>query len=39
MAHHVMVMQAGEVVEAGRFEQILNNPQAPYTKILLGAEA
>jgi microcin C transport system ATP-binding protein len=39
MAHHVMVMQAGKVVEAGTFEQILNNPQAPYTKILLGVEA
>ncbi|WP_333842321.1 ABC transporter ATP-binding protein [Limnohabitans sp.] len=37
MAHHVMVMQAGQVVEAGTFEQVLNNPQAPYTKILLGA--
>jgi microcin C transport system ATP-binding protein len=39
MAHHVMVMQAGQVVEAGTFEQVLNNPQAPYTKILLGVEA
>lgn len=39
MAHHVMVMQAGQVVEAGAYEQILNNPQAPYTKILVGAEA
>jgi microcin C transport system ATP-binding protein len=38
MAHHVMVMQAGQVVEAGTFEQVLNNPQAPYTKILVGAE-
>jgi microcin C transport system ATP-binding protein len=37
MAHHVMVMQAGQVVEAGTFEQILNHPQAPYTKILVGA--
>jgi microcin C transport system ATP-binding protein len=37
MAHHVMVMQAGKVVEAGTFEQVLNNPQAPYTKILVGA--
>lgn len=36
MAHHVMVMQGGKVVEAGTFEQVLNNPQAPYTKILLG---
>ena len=39
MAHHVMVMQAGQVVEAGTFDQVLNNPQAPYTKILVGAEA
>lgn len=37
MAHHVMVMHAGQVVESGTFEQILNNPQAPYTKILVGA--
>ena len=39
MAHHVMVMQAGKVVEAGTFEQVLNNPQAPYTKILVGTDA
>ena len=39
MAHHVMVMQAGKVVEMGMFEQVLNNPQAPYTKILVGADA
>ena len=39
MAHHVMVMQGGKVVEAGTFEQVMNNPQAPYTKILLGGEA
>jgi microcin C transport system ATP-binding protein len=38
MAHHVMVMQAGQVVETGTFEQVLNNPQAPYTKILVGLE-
>ena len=38
MAHHVMVMQAGKVVEAGTFEQVLNNPQAAYTKILVGSE-
>lgn len=36
MAHHVMVMKSGKVVEAGTFEQVLNNPQAPYTKILVG---
>jgi len=38
MAHHVMVMRAGKVVEAGTFEQVLNNPQAAYTKILVGVE-
>jgi microcin C transport system ATP-binding protein len=38
MAHHVMVMQAGKVVEVGTFEQVLNNPQAAYTKILVGSE-
>ena len=38
MAHHVMVMQAGQVVESGTFEQILNKPQVAYTKILVGAE-
>jgi microcin C transport system ATP-binding protein len=38
MAHDVMVMQAGKVVEAGSFEQVLNNPQAAYTKILVGSE-
>jgi microcin C transport system ATP-binding protein len=38
MAHHVMVMQAGQVVESGTFEQVLNHPQAPYTKILVGLE-
>jgi microcin C transport system ATP-binding protein len=39
MAHHVMVMQAGHVVESGLYEQVLNNPQAPYTQILVGAAA
>lgn len=37
MAHHVMVMRAGEVVEAGSYEQVLNNPRSPYTRILVGA--
>ena len=39
MAHHVLVMHAGAVVETGAVDQILNQPQAPYTKILVGAEA
>jgi microcin C transport system ATP-binding protein len=37
MAHQVMVMQAGQVVEAGPAEQILQKPQHIYTQTLLGA--
>jgi ABC-type dipeptide/oligopeptide/nickel transport system ATPase component len=32
-----MVMQAGQVVEAGPAEQILQKPQHNYTQTLLGA--
>jgi microcin C transport system ATP-binding protein len=39
MAHHVMVMQAGQVVESGAIDQILNNPKSAYTKILLETQA
>jgi len=35
MAHQVMVMQAGQIVESGPIDQILNNPQSAYTKILV----
>jgi microcin C transport system ATP-binding protein len=35
MAHHVMVMQAGQIVESGPIAQILNNPESAYTKILV----
>ncbi len=38
MAHHVMVMKSGKLVESGSFEQVLNNPQAPYTQVLVGAQ-
>lgn len=37
MAHRVMVMQGGEVVEQGDAEQVLKNPQHPYTQKLLSA--
>lgn len=39
MAHEVMVMQKGQVVEAGDVDQVLSNPQAAYTKILVNAQA
>jgi microcin C transport system ATP-binding protein len=37
MAHEVMVMQAGEVVESGPAEQVLKAPVHPYTRQLLSA--
>jgi microcin C transport system ATP-binding protein len=37
MAHRVMVMQGGEVVEQGDAEQVLKHPQHPYTQKLLSA--
>ena len=37
LAHKVMVMQAGDVVEAGRAEDIFANPQHPYTRTLMAA--
>jgi oligopeptide/dipeptide ABC transporter ATP-binding protein len=37
VAHRVMVMYAGEVVEAGTLDQIFYDPQHPYTWGLLGS--
>ncbi len=37
LAHHVGVMQMGKIVEQGSAEQILTNPQHPYTKALLAS--
>jgi microcin C transport system ATP-binding protein len=37
MAHDVMVMQAGSVVESGPAEQVLTRPQHPSTQQLLAA--
>ena len=35
MAHEVLVLSQGDVVEQGPMEQVLNAPQAPYTKTLV----
>jgi peptide/nickel transport system ATP-binding protein len=35
LAHRVGVMRAGKLVEQGSAEQILTNPQHPYTRALL----
>ncbi|MBT4520629.1 MAG: ABC transporter ATP-binding protein [Halieaceae bacterium] len=37
LAHFVGVMQSGKLVEQGSAEQILTNPQHPYTKALLAS--
>ncbi len=37
MAHGVLIMQAGQVVESGTAEEVLNHPQHPYTRLLVAA--
>ncbi|PIT82291.1 ABC transporter ATP-binding protein [Limnohabitans sp. 15K] len=37
MAHQVLVLRAGQVVEAGEAIQVLNNPEHAYTRSLLEA--
>ena len=37
LSHKVMVMQHGDVVEAGLVDQVFDNPQSDYTKQLMAA--
>ena len=37
MAHEVIVMKDGEVVESGSVQQVLDAPQHPYTQRLVEA--
>jgi peptide/nickel transport system ATP-binding protein len=37
IAHEVAVMYLGRIVERGRVEEVLENPQHPYTRALLSA--
>jgi microcin C transport system ATP-binding protein len=37
MAHQVMVLKDGQLVEAGSWEQVSAAPSHPYTQMLLNA--
>ncbi len=37
MAHHVVVMQGGNIVESGPVDQVLTFPKQEYTRVLLAA--
>jgi microcin C transport system ATP-binding protein len=37
MAHHVLVMQSGEIVESGSADEVLVSPKHPYSVQLLAA--
>lgn len=37
LAHKIMVMRQGEVVESGLTDQVLDDPQQPYTQLLVSS--
>ncbi|MGO4611287.1 phosphonate C-P lyase system protein PhnK, partial [Variovorax sp. 2RAF20] len=37
LAHRTLVMQGGRVVEQGLTDQILDDPQHPYTQLLVSS--
>jgi len=37
IAHRLLVMQQGEVVESGLTDQVLDDPQHPYTQLLVSS--
>ena len=37
LAHRIMVMQRGRVVEGGLTDQVLDDPQHPYTQLLVSS--
>jgi putative phosphonate transport system ATP-binding protein len=37
LAHRLMVMRGGTAVEAGLTDQVLDDPQHPYTQLLVSS--
>jgi putative phosphonate transport system ATP-binding protein len=37
ISHRLMVMRKGEVIEAGLTDQVLDDPQDPYTQLLVSS--
>jgi putative phosphonate transport system ATP-binding protein len=37
LAHRLMVMRAGEVVEQGLTDRVLDDPRHPYTQLLVSS--
>jgi putative phosphonate transport system ATP-binding protein len=37
LAHRMMVMQNGQAVETGLTDQVLDDPQHPYTQLLVSS--
>jgi len=37
LAHRLMVMQQGQVVESGVTDQVLDDPHHPYTQLLVSS--
>jgi putative phosphonate transport system ATP-binding protein len=37
LSHRIIVMQQGRVVETGLTDQVLDDPHAPYTQLLVSS--
>jgi microcin C transport system ATP-binding protein len=37
LAHEILVMKDGKIVEAGATEQVMTAPEHPYTRALMAA--
>jgi microcin C transport system ATP-binding protein len=37
MAHHLIVMKEGDILESGPVAQVLHQPQHEYTRILMAS--